>query len=76
LRERRVSTSVFARHYFTPKLEYRDKVLLALHELLGYRGLNVLLESEQYNPFKKKLNEIDVIGGKDSIIKVHSAWDK
>jgi intergrase/recombinase len=29
----RVPKSVFARHYFTPSLEYRDKVILALDKL-------------------------------------------
>jgi intergrase/recombinase len=33
LLQRRVPKSVFARHYFTPSLNYREKVLHALHHL-------------------------------------------
>jgi intergrase/recombinase len=29
----RVSKTVFARHYFTPSLDYRDKVIRALDKL-------------------------------------------
>jgi intergrase/recombinase len=29
----RVPRTVFARHYFTPRLEYRDRVLRALNKL-------------------------------------------
>jgi hypothetical protein len=32
--QERVPKSVFARRYFTPKLEYRDKGMCALDELL------------------------------------------
>jgi hypothetical protein len=33
LRQGRVPRTVFARHYFTPKLDYRDRVLRALNKL-------------------------------------------